>query len=486
MRDVVENAKKCDINLRVISGDHLLTTSAVACDIGILTKEEFEHAKTGQSEIVMDARQFRQICGDVIKSQSEIVEGESQTTTYSLQSDRQAAFNEIIGNLKVIGRAEPEDKLRLVAGLSGMKDELIDEDDEEENSAAGRKVGIIGEGINDIEAFDAATVSFALGSGTALARNKASMVLTTNDFESSMRAVMWGRNIYVNVQRFLQFQMTCNLAVIVVVLVSTCTMLESALNAVQLIYINLIMDILGAIALASTRPNTEVSHEVHSTGKLITPFMYRQIFGVAIYMIAIMMVIMYCGKSIFDLHYSAATSAIDKDDITSGDKMEHYTLIWNTFVFLQFFNLINCRDVTAHKMHGFSQIHRNFVTLFVLAIILGVQFFACFTFLGRAVFEASKQDGREYLITIVCAASCLIVNALLKFIPDRWVAKMPSLDESKSVGSNNALMNAYNKQAGAKAFQKKTNQNTGIDEGASEAASILDSQQRSEDDYQHA
>lgn len=83
-----------------------------------------------------------------------------------------------------------------------MRDEL-DEDDEEENAASGRKVGIVGEGINDIEAFDAATVSFALGSGTSLARNKASMVLTTNDFESSMRAVMWGRNIYVNVQRFL-------------------------------------------------------------------------------------------------------------------------------------------------------------------------------------------------------------------------------------------------------------------------------------------
>lgn len=270
-----------------------------------------------------------------------------------------------------------------------MRDDELDEDDEEENAASGRKVGIVGEGINDIEAFDAATVSFALGSGTSLARNKASMVLTTNDFESSMRAVMWGRNIYVNVQRFLQFQMTCNLAVITVVMVSTITMTESCLNAVQLIYINLIMDILGAIALASTRPNTEVSHEVHSTGKLITPFMYRQIFGVALYMIAIMMVIMYSGKKIFHLEYDAHTPTIEKS-LAGEHKMEHFTLIWNCFVFLQFFNLINCRDVSAHKMHGFSQLHRNFSTIFVLLIIIGVSVFACFTFLGRAVFEASK------------------------------------------------------------------------------------------------
>ena len=162
--------------------------------------------------------------------------------------------------------------------------------------------------------------------------------------------------------------------------------------------------------------------------------------------------------------------------------MEHFTLIWNCFVFLQFFNLINCRDVSAHKMHGFSQLYRNISTMMVLLIILGVSFFACFTFLGRAVFEASKQDGREYLITIVMGASVLLINCLLKFIPDRWVAKMPSMDESKSVGANNALMNAYNKQAQAKAFQKKGAAPAAADD---EVVSQM-SQDRESDGYQHA
>lgn len=89
MKDVVTSAQKCDISLRVVSGDHLLTTSAVACDIGILTKDEFDSIKAGNGgDLVMDAKQFRQICGDVIRNQSEIDENENQTTTYSLAADR--------------------------------------------------------------------------------------------------------------------------------------------------------------------------------------------------------------------------------------------------------------------------------------------------------------------------------------------------------------------------------------------------------------
>jgi len=84
----------------------------------------------------------------------------------------------------------------------------------------------------------------------------------------------------------------------------------------------------------------------------MTAYMYRQIFGVTIYMIAIMMVIMYCGKSIFELDYELSTQIIDDDDPLAKQKMKHFTLIWNTFIFLQVFNLINCRDVGPDKLHG--------------------------------------------------------------------------------------------------------------------------------------
>ena len=96
----------------------------------------------------------------------------------------------------MLGRAEPEDKLRLVTGLRGMSDDGVNPE---------KKVAVVGEGINDVEAFAAANVSFAVADATSLARNQASMVLKSSDFSSCMSAVMWGRNIYMNVQRFLQF-----------------------------------------------------------------------------------------------------------------------------------------------------------------------------------------------------------------------------------------------------------------------------------------
>jgi len=366
IKKVIAKALEANVALRLVSGDNLHTTAAVAVDTGILSREEYEMSKQGRdaSSIAMNASEFRAEVGDVIRTEKEVEIGDEKKYSYSLSN--QQAFNRIIGSLKVIGRAEPEDKLRLVAGLRGM---LEHEDDPE----SGRKVAVVGEGINDIEAFQAANVSFAVQDGTSLARNNASMILQTNDFDSCMRAVMWGRNIYMNVQRFLQFQITCNLSILIVVMVSYCTMMDSALNAVQLIYVNLVMDIIGALALASTRPQTDIAQYQAGQGKIMTPFMYRQIFGMTVHMTAIMMVIMFSGKKIFNLEFDNATLTIDNDDGGRGhDKMIYCTLVWNTFIFLQVFNLINCRDVSATKMHGFTGLIRNVLTLIMLLIIVGV------------------------------------------------------------------------------------------------------------------
>ena len=448
IKDVIKNANESGINLVVCSGDNLLTSSACASDAGIITKEQFKAISSGdQASIAMDASQFAAQVGDVVETEDPVEEGEEQTYSYSLTN--QEEFNRIIENLKVIGRARPEDKQRLIAGLKGMNQN-------EEDASQWRRVAVIGEGINDVRAFKTADVSFALQSGTSIARNNASMVLRTDDFDSAMKAVMWGRNLFMNVQRFLQFQITCNLAVLITVLVSYITMMESVLNPVQLIYINLIMDILGALALASTRPTTEIAQYRAGQGNIMTPFMYRQIFGCMLGMVGIMMVIMYAGPSIFDAKYKNSDSAL------KGNKRINFTLIWNTFIFLNVFNLINCRDVSANKMHGFGGLIRNKLTCFVILIIIAVQIVSCFTFLGYPFFKASLvldesygDGGRHFAISVVCASSVLLCNAMLKLIPSRWISKMPQLDESKSIGGNTKIMAAYDKQAKSKAFSGK-------------------------------
>ena len=444
IKQVIENAHTSGINLFMISGDNMYTSAALATDVGLISKDEFNKIDADYgSKVVMDAKEFRREVGNVIQTKNETEEGEQESYSYSLSN--QDRFNHIIQNLKVIGRAEPEDKRRMIAGLKGMQGEV-----DEDGLYAGptKKVAVVGEGINDVEAFKAADVSFALQDGTSIARNNASMVLRTNDFDSAMRAVMWGRNLYMNVQRFLQSQMTCNFAVLVVVIVSIITMTESVLNAVQLIYINLIMDILGALALASTRPTTDIATYQAGQGNIMTLAMYRQIFGGMIAMVAVMMVVMYCGESIFDLNYLKSDSSLE------GDKRVHYTLIFNAFIFLQVFNLINCRDVSENKSHGFSNLARNFTTWIMLLIIIGVQYAACRTFLGVPVFKTVSVNMRSFMITVVCGASILLANALLKMIPATWLPKKLVLDESKSIGSSSKLMGAFDKAKGP-AIKKK-------------------------------
>ena len=244
----------------------------------------------------MDGAQFRAAVGDVVETENEMGPNDEEVYySYSLSPEGQQQFERIIGDLRVIGRANPEDKLRLVAGLRGMTDYPEDAEEGAEGIPS-RTVAVVGEGINDIKAFKAADVSFALADGVSYARNNCSMVLKSNSFDSCMKSVMWGRNIFLNVQRFLQFQITCNFAILVTVIFSYATTTDSALNAVQLIYVNLIMDVLGAIALASTRPTADICHEHFSPqGKLMTPQMYRQIFLTMLYMVAIMIVVMHCG-----------------------------------------------------------------------------------------------------------------------------------------------------------------------------------------------
>lgn len=130
----------------------------------------------------MHAKEFREAVGPIRE-----VTDEDGNLNYAVTD--QQTFDQIMQTLKVLARSVPEDKQLVVAGLRGQ----------------GKKVAVVGEGVTDIASFDSANVSFAMGSGTSLARNRASMILTNDKFESLMRGIMWGRNVYQNIQRFLQF-----------------------------------------------------------------------------------------------------------------------------------------------------------------------------------------------------------------------------------------------------------------------------------------
>lgn len=169
-------------------------------------------------------------------------------------------FKRIIQNLKVLSRASSIDKHILVAGLKQM----------------GRKVVSTGDGINDVAALLRADVGIAMQSGCSAAKEAADLILTDDDFEASLRAVMWGRNIYQNVSRFLQFQVTVNLSVLFTVFIGSIYFVESPLSGVQLLWINLIMDTFAALALATEPPlPTVIKGDPSQSHAILDPTIWR-------------------------------------------------------------------------------------------------------------------------------------------------------------------------------------------------------------------
>jgi len=150
----------------------------------------------------------------------------------------------------VLSRASAVHKFKLVAGLKKFNYKAQDP----EERRIGRKVAVTGDGINDVPALKLSDVGMSMNDGSVAAKEVSSIILTENDFEATLKAVMWGRNIFQNISRFLQFQVTVNVSVLVVIFVGTITFGQPPLNAVQLLWLNLIMDTFAALSLSTEPP----------------------------------------------------------------------------------------------------------------------------------------------------------------------------------------------------------------------------------------
>jgi magnesium-transporting ATPase (P-type) len=193
-------------------------------------------------------------------------EGPDGNPETKLSLEHQDAFMTILDDVKVLARANSDDKLLMVIGLKN----------------SGKTVAVTGDGINDIEALENSDVGIAMGSGCSAAKQVSSLILADDDFESVIRAVMWGRNIYHNCGRFLQFQMTVNVSVLLLVIVGIITFGEPPMNPVQLLWINLIMDTFAAIALSTEPPMEKILRTPPtSNASILTAPIWRQVMGVS-------------------------------------------------------------------------------------------------------------------------------------------------------------------------------------------------------------
>jgi magnesium-transporting ATPase (P-type) len=241
----------------------------------------------------------------------------------------------------------------------------------------GRTVAGTGEGINDVKGLDCADVGFAMGSGVSAVKNVSKMILVDDNLMSIINAVLWGRNIYSNVRKFIQFQLTVNLSALVILFIIALASGLQAFSVVQLLWLNMIMDLLAALALAAERPQLSIIENppVRSNDQMITLTMWRQILGMTAYITLVMIFMFFFLDDIQDLQFDSFSPIwYDQNDNPTAQN-KYFTMLFNIFVYLHLFNEINCRKVSNDQYNVFDHLFSNFYFLGVFITTIAVQYF---------------------------------------------------------------------------------------------------------------
>lgn len=246
------------VNIRMVSGDHIECAKYVALQSGIIKEEEFS-----QSGVFMTGDKFREEIGDYVKI------WDPSAQEFRVEFGDAKKFDSIKKHLKIIARCTAEDKFLLVAGIKQK----------------GGLVAMTGDSIADAEALKKADVGLCMGSGSEVAKDNSDLVILDNDFVSIHRSVKWGRAIFDNVRKFIQFQLTVNIVICTITILGGMTLGHPPLNVIQMLWTNLIMDILGAIAIGTEpyKKDQSKSNRISRRDKILVIEIWRQILGQAFF-----------------------------------------------------------------------------------------------------------------------------------------------------------------------------------------------------------
>jgi calcium-translocating P-type ATPase len=308
-------------------------------------------------------------------------------------------FNDIVKDLKVLARTQPDQKYMLVSGLKVNSHNVV---------------AVTGDGTNDAPALKKADVGFAMGiAGTEIAKEAADIILLDDNFSSIVTAIKWGRNIFLSIRKFLQFQMTVNIVALFLAFLTAVFLGESPLNSVQMLWVNLIMDTFAALALATEQPSEKLLEELPYSKKesIFTADMFRNVAWQAVYQILVLLFMVFLLPSFMNIQTKTNT---DHWTIENGI---HFTMVFNTFVFLQVFNLINCRKLKENEVNVFENIFQNSILILILSLtvitqIVLVQF-------GGIALKCSPLTFANHLICIALGAVSLLVSLISKKLPKK-------------------------------------------------------------------
>ncbi|KAK6928812.1 Cation-transporting P-type ATPase, C-terminal [Dillenia turbinata] len=352
VKEAVESCLAAGIKVRMVTGDNINTAKAIATECGILT----------EGGLAIEGPDF---CS---KSPEEM--------------------EKLIPKLQVMARSLPSDKHTLVKQLRGMFNEVV---------------AVTGDGTNDAPALHEADIGLAMGiAGTEVAKENADVIIMDDNFTTIVNVAKWGRAVYINIQKFVQFQLTVNIVALMVNFISACISGSAPLTTVQLLWVNLIMDTLGALALATEPPHEGLMKRppIGKNVEFITRTMWRNIIGQSIYQLIVLVLFQFNGKRLLKLSGLDATSTLN-------------TFIFNTFVFCQVFNEINSRDM--RKINVFRNIlsSRAFIGIMISTITFQV---IMVEILGPFA-DTVPLSWQLWSLSILIGALSLVVAVILKCIP---------------------------------------------------------------------
>lgn len=353
--DAVSRCLSAGIDIKIVTGDTPGTASEIGRQIGILNGSE---------------------AGDAV------ITGPA----FEALSDEEAVQR--INRLKIMCRARPMDKQRLVRLLQEQ----------------GEVVAVTGDGTNDAPALKAAQVGLSMGDGTSVAKEASDITILDNSFSSIVRAVMWGRSLYKNIQRFLLFQLTINVVACLIVMFGSLLGTSSPLTITQMLWVNLIMDTFASCALASLSPSESVMNEKprKNSDFIVTRNMAYTIFSVAaLFFAALMGLLLYMNAN-------------------GGMTMRNMSFFFTFFVMLQWWNLFNAKAFMTDKW-TFSGILKERTFLFILLLIFIGQ--VLIVEFGGEMFSVEPLGIKDWVQITVATSPVLLVGILVGYIRRRFFLK---------------------------------------------------------------
>lgn len=368
-KDVPAAVQKCmaaGINVKIVTGDTPGTAKEIGRQIGLWTKKDSDSA-------IITGAEFEKLSDDELDKK--------------------------VLELKIIARARPIDKKRLVESLQRNN----------------QVVAVTGDGTNDAPALKAAHVGLSMGDGTSVAKEASDITIIDNSFSSICRAVMWGRSLYQNIQRFLLFQLTVNVAACFIVLVGAFMGTESPLTVTQMLWVNLIMDTFGAMALASLPPSQSVMKDKPRDRKafILTKPMMKDILGVGGFFFLLLVVFLYIFQ------HTEITQMTDllhcKLGEANGLSPYEQTLLFSIFVWTHLWYMFNTRSFETGKSFFQLKMSKEFFT--IVAII----------FIGQVViveglydfFNCTPMKLMDWVIIVVLSSLVLWARELWHLLTKR-------------------------------------------------------------------